>query len=97
MTRAASSSSCAASSERSRQITASSPCWHRTYAGKTTLGTPLDGEYYTNEVCGELATRPYGMGPRLHRQLAALPGWSRRCAGRMKNGRDGYSDPALGR
>ncbi|HET6340077.1 MAG TPA: phospholipase C, phosphocholine-specific [Polyangiales bacterium] len=26
----------------------------------------------------------------------ALPGWSRRFAGRLENGRDGFSDPALG-
>ncbi len=34
-------------------------------AGKTTLATPIGGEYYTNEVGGRPATRPYGMGPRV--------------------------------
>jgi phospholipase C len=36
-----------------------------TLAGKTTLATPLAGEYYTNDVGGSVATRPYGLGPRV--------------------------------
>jgi phospholipase C len=36
-----------------------------TLAGKTTLETPIGGEYYTNTVDGVSATRPYGMGPRV--------------------------------
>ena len=34
-------------------------------AGKTTLDGPLGGEYYTNEIGGVSATRPYGLGPRV--------------------------------
>jgi phospholipase C len=36
-----------------------------TLAGKTTLETPIEGEYYTNAIAGVTATRPYGMGPRV--------------------------------
>jgi phospholipase C len=46
-----------------------------TRAGKTTLGTSIDAEYYTNEVGGVSATRPYGMGPRV--PMYVVSPWSR--------------------
>jgi len=44
-------------------------------AGKTTLGAPLGGEYFTNAVDGVTATRPYGMGPRVPMYIVSP--WSR--------------------
>jgi phospholipase C len=45
------------------------------FAGKTTLTTPLGGEYYDNEIDGVLATRPYGLGPRV--PMYVISPWSR--------------------
>ena len=44
-------------------------------AGATTLPGLLGGEYYTDNVFGRVATRPYGMGPRV--PLFAISPWSR--------------------
>jgi hypothetical protein len=44
-------------------------------AGKTTLTDPLGGEYYTNDVAGTTATRPYGLGPRV--PMYVISPWSR--------------------
>lgn len=46
-----------------------------TPAGKTTLGSPLGGEYFTDDVGGVEATRPYGMGPRVPMYIVSP--WSR--------------------
>ncbi|HTV22816.1 MAG TPA: phospholipase C, phosphocholine-specific [Polyangiaceae bacterium] len=46
-----------------------------TRAGKTTLSTPLDGEYYDSEIAGVAATRPYGLGPRV--PMYVISPWSR--------------------
>jgi phospholipase C len=46
-----------------------------TLAGKTTLETPIEGEYYTNTIDGVSATRPYGMGPRVPMYIVSP--WSR--------------------
>jgi phospholipase C len=46
-----------------------------TLAGKTTLDTPLGGEYYTSEIAGTTLTRPYGLGPRV--PLYVVSPWSR--------------------
>jgi phospholipase C len=43
--------------------------------GKTTLEDGLDAEYYTNEIGGVTASRPYGMGPRVPAYI--LSPWSR--------------------
>ena len=43
--------------------------------GATTLETSLGGDYYTDNVFGRVATRPYGMGPRV--PLFAISPWSR--------------------
>ena len=45
------------------------------FAGKTTLRTPLGGEYYVSELDGVVAARPYGMGPRV--PLFVVSPWSR--------------------
>lgn len=44
-------------------------------AGKTTLQTPLGGEYFTNEIAGVTATRPYGLGPRV--PMYVVSPWSK--------------------
>ena len=44
-------------------------------AGKTTLQTPLGGEYFTSSLGGVEATRPYGMGPRVPMYIVSP--WSR--------------------
>ena len=44
-------------------------------AGKTTLDTPIGGEYFSNAVGGVTATRPYGMGPRVPMYIVSP--WSR--------------------
>jgi phospholipase C len=46
-----------------------------TLAGKTTLDSPLGGEYHTNDVDGVVATRPYGLGPRV--PMYVVSPWSR--------------------
>ena len=46
-----------------------------TPAGKTTLETPIGGEYYTNPIDGVSATRPYGLGPRVPMYIVSP--WSR--------------------
>jgi phospholipase C len=43
--------------------------------GMTTLGRELDGEYFTNDIAGVVATRPYGMGPRV--PMYVVSPWSR--------------------
>jgi len=46
-----------------------------TPAGATTLDAAVGGEYFTSDVFGNLATRPYGMGPRV--PLYVISPWSR--------------------